>query len=254
MNGARRTRAEKSTSMQNTSIDVQGMEYHLDTIRSRFLTTAAHEFRTPLSTILSSTELAEKYLSNGNTNRLESHLGKIKLAALQITSILNDFLSLSKLEEGNIDWLPEQFDLCVFCSELVEEMDGLTKPGQDLILQRPTSNCQVTLDKKLLREVVFNLVLNAIKYSDKAVTLSCNCIGNLLEISVRDEGIGIPEAEQKFIFERFFRANNAINIPGTGIGLNLIKKYLELMNGHIHFESTEGVGSMFFIKIPTSLP
>jgi signal transduction histidine kinase len=231
--------------------EVQTIET-VNTIRSRFLTTAAHEFRTPLSAILSSAELAEKYLALGNTARLEAHLSKIKLAALQITGILNDFLSILRLEEGRISLQPMTFDAGAFCSDMVEEMRGLTKSGQEIILHAPTTHCLVMLDMKLLREIVFNMILNAIKYSDKNVEVTCQLKESMLEIQVRDQGIGIPQVEQKYIFERFFRANNVTNIPGTGIGLNLTKKYLELMNGSIGFESAEGKGSTFFVKIPMS--
>ena len=235
-------------------VTTRNKESHLDTIRSHFLTTASHEFRTPLSTVLSSAALAENYLSEGNTLRVKAHLEKIKQAALQITDILTDFLSLSKLEMGNTKWQPAQFNLCVFCTELVEEMRTLTKPGQDIIFQHQDAECIVVLDRKLLREVVVNLILNAVKYSKKTVHLSFRHLDGMLEISIQDDGIGIPQDEQKFIFERFFRANNVMNIPGTGIGLNLTKKYLELMNGSISFESTEGKGAVFFVKIPTSSP
>ena len=235
-------------------VTTRNKESHLDTIRSHFLTTASHEFRTPLSTVLSSAALAENYLSEGNTLRVKAHLEKIKQAALQITDILTDFLSLSKLEMGNIKWQPAQFKLFVFCTELVEEMRTLTKPGQDIIFQQQDAECIVVLDRKLLREVIVNLILNAVKYSEKTVHLSFRHLDGMLEISIQDDGIGIPQDEQKFIFERFFRANNVMNIPGTGIGLNLTKKYLELMNGSISFESTEGKGAVFFVKIPTSSP
>jgi two-component system sensor kinase FixL len=227
-------------------------EKELGELKSRFVSMASHEFRTPLSTILSSVSLIGRYTETDQQDKRDKHIERIKSAVKNLTGILNDFLSLSKLEEGKIQNKPEIFDLNGFCREVIEELEGLLKKGQEIHFHKPKEDRQVLLDKRLLKNIVFNLMSNAIKYSpeDKPIYCMSAIDNNQLEIKIKDEGMGIPEEEQVHLFSRFFRAHNVSNIQGTGLGLNIVKSYVKLLNGSITFESTEGVGTTFSVYLP----
>lgn len=227
-------------------------ERELNTLKSRFVSMASHEFRTPLSTILSSADLLEMYSSEEQQEKRLRHTTRIKSAVNNLISILNDFLSLSKLEEGKIEVTPVEFNLEEFCEEVMDDVQALLKPGQILQHHGLSPNTLITLDKKMLKNVFINLFSNAIKYSEPGKPIDCyvSMDNNELNVSIQDHGIGIPEEEQQHLFTRFFRAHNAENIPGTGLGLNIVKRYVELMNGRIHFESTMGEGTTFHVHIP----
>jgi two-component system, LuxR family, sensor kinase FixL len=219
-------------------------------LKSRFVSMASHEFRTPLSTILSSVALIARYTQTEQQEHRNKHVERIKSAVSNLTAILNDFLSLSKLEEGKMDAKPTEFYIEDLCKEVIEDMRGLLKPGQQFIHNSTNTDQPVFLDVQLLKNVLFNLLSNAIKYSDENKNIYCNVAieNKQLVISIKDEGIGIPEKDQEHLFTRFFRATNVTNIQGTGLGLNIVVKYLELLNGKIDFRSEEGKGSTFWVK------
>lgn len=231
-------------------------EKELNHLKSRFVSMASHEFRTPLSTILSSAELIEAYNESGQDKQRGKHIVRIRSAVNNLTSILNDFLSLSKLEEGKVLSQPVEFIFNDFCIDLLEDILPILKPGQKIV--SPTDNLQTVLflDHKLLKNILLNLFSNAIKYSeeDKSIYFQFDVDEKWLYFSIRDEGIGIPSEEQEHLFTRFFRAHNVENIQGTGLGLTIVKRYLELMEGSIHFESQLGVGTIFKISLPRLLP
>jgi len=231
-------------------------ERELNTLKSRFVSMASHEFRTPLSTILSSADLLEMYTAEDQQDKRLKHTTRIKSAVNNLISVLNDFLSLSRLEEGKINLTPVEFNLEEFCDEVLDDVQALLKPGQVLQHHGLLSDTVVFLDKKMLKNVFINLFSNAIKYSDPGKTIDCyvEIEENELCFKIQDHGIGIPEEEQQHLFTRFFRAHNAENIPGTGLGLNIVKRYVELMNGRIHFESALGEGTIFHVHIPLSKP
>jgi len=230
-------------------------EKELGELKSRFVTMASHEFRTPLSTILSSASLVSKYNGGDQLEQRTKHLERIKYSVNNLTAILNDFLSIGKLEEGKVHCNPSEFDMVSFASELTSEMRELTKRGQTITHVDERAESKVVLDKNLTRNICINLLSNAIKYSDegKNILFKTGVTGGKLEISVTDQGIGIPETEQQHIFDRFFRANNAVNIQGTGLGLNIVKKYAELMGGQIFFTSQQGKGTTFHVTLPQSI-
>jgi PAS domain S-box-containing protein len=227
-------------------------ERELNTLKSRFVSMASHEFRTPLSTILSSADLLEMYTTEEQQDKRIKHTTRIKSAVNNLISILNDFLSLSKLEEGKIEISPVEFNLEEFCEEVMDDVQALLKPGQVFQHHGLKSDTIILLDKKMLKNILINLFSNAIKYSEPGKPIDCfvEIKNNELWVSIQDHGIGIPEEEQQHLFTRFFRAHNAENIPGTGLGLNIVKRYIELMNGHINFESILGKGTTFHIHIP----
>lgn len=226
-------------------------ERELNDLKSKFVSIASHEFRTPLSTILSSTSLIQQYKERGDFDKQDKHIHRIKSSVNHLTGILNDFLSLGKLEEGKLDVIVETFTLQDFLNEIVDEVKPSFKEGQNLIVEL-SENYRVETDPRMLRNILFNLLSNASKYSDveKKITLQCTADHARLKLRVRDEGIGIPETEVKHMFDRFFRASNATNIQGTGLGLHIVKRYVDLLKGSISFTSEEGKGSIFTIDIP----
>lgn len=225
-------------------------EKELSILKSRFVTMASHEFRTPLSTILSSTNLISKYLELGNTEKLANHALKIKEHVNHLTGILNDFLSLGKWEEGKVSVEITKFSWAPFLEDLKENLTGILKEQQEIVLSYEQG--VITSDINLLKNSLINLISNAIKYSDtgKKVWVKSYFRDEYFVIEVKDEGQGIPSADIPHIFERFFRASNALNIEGTGIGLNLVKAYVSEINGEVSFVTEEGVGSTFILTLP----
>lgn len=227
-------------------------ERDLNDLKSRFVSMASHEFRTPLSTISSSSSLIQKYCENGDIGKAQKHFDRIQSSVRNLTEILDDFLSLSKLEEGKIESNPEWFNLSEFCHGFIQEIKGLLKPNQQIEGQLNHREEKVFLDKKLLRNILLNLFSNAIKYSEEGRKIYCFCkvLNRKVKIKIQDQGMGIPLGEQKHLFSRFFRGSNAINIKGTGLGLNIVKQYVDMMNGEIEFESIENEGTTVAITIP----
>ncbi len=224
-------------------------ERELGELKTRFVSTASHEFRTPLSNILSSASLMTQYTLTEQQDKREKHFQKIKSSVTLLTGILNDFLSLSRLEEGREDVKYDDVDFGLFCLEIAEEMNPFLKRGQHIFVRHPQESMVMKMDKKLLKLILTNLITNASKYSDEGAEIHCivKIEGKKFEIDIIDEGIGIPEEDQPHMFDRFFRASNAVNIKGTGLGLNIVKQYVELMGGSIKFKSTMGKGSTFTV-------
>lgn len=227
-------------------------ERELNELKSKFVSIASHEFRTPLSTILSSASLISQYREKGENEKVDKHIARIKSNVNHLTGILNDFLSLGKLEEGKIDIVKENITLADFFHDVIEEIKHLLKPGQRVETTSSPTIGTFCSDPRILRNILFNLLSNASKYSDqdKKIFIECTTENDQLYIAVRDEGIGIPEDDKRHMFERFFRASNATNIQGTGLGLNIIKRYLDLLNGSITFDSEYGKGSTFTVMFP----
>ena len=229
-----------------------GRERELNDLKSKFVSIASHEFRTPLSTVMSSAALIDKYNERMEKDKVKKHVQRIKTSVNHLTSILNDFLSLGKLEEGKIDAVKEPIAVLEFLKEVEEELSSTLKEGQQLKI-RCDDDCQpVYSDVRILRNILFNLISNASKYSEsgKPIFVTCNQNGNGVFFSIRDEGIGIPEEDHKHMFDRFFRASNAGNVQGTGLGLNIVKRYVDLLGGTISFSSQYGEGSNFTVWIP----
>lgn len=227
-------------------------ERELNELKSKFVSIASHEFRTPLSTVLSSASLIEQYNERKEAEKVSKHVQRIKSSVNHLTSILNDFLSLGRLEEGKIDAVKEPVSVGDFMKDVEEEMGASLKNGQRLIIDCSDSPEEIFSDPRILRHILFNLISNASKYSDsdKPIFITCKRQGNSLLFVVRDEGIGIPENDQKHMFDRFFRASNAGQVQGTGLGLNIVKRHAELLGGNISYTSEYGKGSTFTVLIP----
>jgi PAS domain S-box-containing protein len=224
-------------------------ERELNELKSRFVSMASHEFRTPLATILSSLSLVTKYGELNEKDKQKKHIARIKSSINDLTNILNDFLSVSKLEEGKLHCEPEIFNLKTYFKEVIIELQPLTKENQSLVYTHEGKEI-ANLDSKMLKNVLFNLVSNAIKFSPEGKSIkikTSNTEGEII-IHVADQGIGISIEDQKHLFERFFRGSNATHIQGTGLGLNIVVKYVEMMNGTIDFESIENKGTIFTVK------
>jgi PAS domain S-box-containing protein len=227
-------------------------ERELNSLKSRFVSMASHEFRTPLSTIMSSVDLIARYAEGPQRDKVERHVSKIRGKVRELTTMLNDFLSLDKLEQGMVRCNPQEVDVVHLCIELVEELRSLCKPGQEIDYDHEGPERAVVQDKQMLAHVLSNLLSNAIKYSpeNERVKLRTHITDGRLHIVVVDRGMGIPLEDQQHLFERFFRASNAFTVQGTGLGLNIVRKYLDLMGGWIGFSSEPGKGSTFTAWIP----
>ncbi|MBF9254119.1 response regulator [Pontibacter sp. 172403-2] len=227
-------------------------EKELHELKSRFVTIASHEFRTPLSTVLSSASLIGKYKSTEDDDKRQKHVDRIKSAVSNLTSILNDFLSISRIEEGKIYNVPSEFDLVAFSAEVADEMQGFLKTGQRIHYKNYRDKAIITLDRQLLKNILFNLLSNASKYSgeDRNIYFTTETTDEAIRITVQDEGIGIPDADKTHLFTPFFRAQNVTNIQGTGLGLNIVKKYVDIMEGTLSYQSELDKGTTFTIVFP----
>ena len=226
-------------------------EIELNHLKTKFIALASHEFKTPLSAILSSTELIVKYTELEKYHKRDTHVAKVKSMIHHLNGMLDDFLTLENIESGNIKPCYTPLNL----NKLIKEITKFTKPslkkGQVLTFENQIDE-EIYQDPKLLKIILTNLLYNAIKYSDEEseihVKISQN--KNNIYFSVKDNGIGIPEAEQNLIFNRFFRAKNVLYYPGTGIGLNIVKGYITSLKGTISFVSKENKGTSFKIQLP----
>jgi len=239
------------TAKEEVSLSLE-KEKELGQLKSRFVSMASHEFRTPLSAVQLSASLIEKYAEAFQSANISKHVSKIKNAVGNLTTILNDFLSLEKLEAGKVEPSFTSFDIVKLAEEITEEMQLMAKQNQNIIYQHTGTSSMIQLDPNLLKNCIINLVGNAIKYSGENTFIEFNteltpenCI-----ITVKDNGIGIPESDQKNLFEAFFRAHNTGSIPGTGLGLNIVARYTRLMNGKVDFKSNINNGTLFTISFP----
>jgi signal transduction histidine kinase len=215
---------------------------------------ASHEFRTPLSTIQLSASLIDKYAEPAGMAEISKHVNKIKASVTGLTAILNNFLQIEKLESGKVEAHLSDFDLKELATEITEEMQLLSKPNQKISYKNLTESTAVRLDKNLIKNCIINLLTNAIKYSDEnaIIEFSTEIDSKKCTISVKDNGIGIPPEDQKHLFGAFFRAHNTGNILGTGLGLHIVARHVELMNGEVTFDSNTDNGTLFTLTFPTT--
>jgi two-component system, LuxR family, sensor kinase FixL len=202
--------------------------------------------------ILSSVSLIEKYGAPDMEDKRLKHVQRIKSNVNNLKQILNDFLSVEKLEEGVVRNCPVETDLVGLMQDMIQDMEMALKEGQEIRLQVSGAPHSIQVDNQLLRNALNNLFSNAIKYSPahEAIDCSLDFKAGIGEIHIRDRGIGIPPEEQQQLFERFFRASNSTGISGTGLGLSIVKKFLDLMGAGISFQSAPGEGSTFTVVLP----
>lgn len=227
-------------------------ERELGELKTKFLSLVSHEFKTPLSGILTSAILVQKYTQTEHQEKREKHLKTIQSKVKYLNHILNDFLSIERFESGKVTYKFDSFPLSKVVNEVIYNSNMLLKEGQRINYPDNIDAITLTFDEQILELSLTNLLNNAIKYSPEHTVIDVVVAeeNDFLKIKVIDEGIGIPEKEQKFIFNRYFRAENALLDQGTGIGLNIVHSHLESLGGNITFVSEENKGSTFTIEIP----
>ena len=228
-------------------------ERDLNQLKSKFISTASHEFRTPLATVMSSVSLIEKYTHLNEQEKLLKHVDRIKKSIKNLTEILDDILSVNKIEEGKVMVHPFELDLVHFVNELITEVKIITKIGQTISLNTSgLTEIQILQDPKLMRHILLNLLSNAIKFSneDSKIEVSILEDSKKVTIQIKDQGIGIPQESINHIFTRFYRSENAGQIQGTGLGLAIVKQYTELLKGKISCQSIESEGTTFTLSLP----
>ena len=235
--------------------DALEKEKELNELKTRFLSLVSHEFKTPLSSILTSVTLLSKYKETEQQEKRDKHVEIIKSKVRQLDTILNDFLSVERLELGKVNYVVEDFPLSRVINEVVYDANMLLKNGQQIRYPDNIDEIVIKFDEKTLALALSNLLQNAIKYSpeDSTIKILFTIEKEFLVLSVIDRGIGIPDEQQKFIFDRYFRAENALLNQGTGIGLSISKQHLSNLDATLTFESQENIGSTFTIQIPNNI-
>ncbi|MCR9228137.1 MAG: PAS domain-containing sensor histidine kinase [Flavobacteriaceae bacterium] len=227
-------------------------EKKLNQLKTKFLSLVSHEFKTPLTSILTSTSLLAKYTETGQQGKRDKHIGTIKSKVRYLDNILTDFLSIERLDLGKVNYKISSFPLSKLINEVVYDANTLLKEGQRIQYPENIDGITVEFDEKILGLALSNLVHNAIKYSpeNSGIELYVEPDNDHLKINVVDKGFGIPSEDQPFIFDRYFRATNVLTIQGTGIGLNIVRQHMHNLNANVTFKSEMGLGSTFTVYIP----
>jgi PAS domain S-box-containing protein len=231
-------------------------ERELSEARFNFVSMMSHEFRNPLGTIITSSELLKNYSHKTTSQQKERCLTRIEDAAQEMMQLLNDILNLSRAEVGQLEFNPQPIYLEEFCKNLVEGIQLSTSHQYSINLVFSGGSTQVCIDEKLLGHILSNLLSNSIKYSPEGgnILLEIACEKDEAIFLIQDWGIGIPEQEQGQLFESFYRGQNVGKIPGTGLGLCIVKKFVDLHNGKISLKSQVGVGTTFKVTLPLHSP
>src|SRR5690606_20244545 len=229
-------------------------EKELNELKTKFLSLVSHEFKTPLSGILTSTMLLSKYTQEDQQEKRDKHIHTITDKVYYLNAILNDFLSIEKLDTGKINYKFDTFRLSKLINEVVYNANMLLKEGQQIKYPENIEDLSLTQDEKTIELALSNLVHNAIKYSSENTVVNIQIKQDTTHtiFEITDSGIGIPENDQKNIFQRYFRAENALTTQGTGIGLNIVKSHIENVGGTLTFKSQENLGSTFILTIPNN--
>ncbi|MEJ7766887.1 MAG: PAS domain-containing sensor histidine kinase [Chitinophagaceae bacterium] len=240
---------EKSQTELN---DALNEEKGLNEIKSRFISMASHEFRTPLSTILSSASLLLKYNRTEENTQREKHIRRIKDSVKHLTGMLEDFLDLGKLDSGKVSRDIDFFDVKDFFQDVVDEMEATLKNGQEVRLSMEGESNFAT-DKRLLKNVLINILNNASKFSadEQPIDVKIFNSGYKLSLQIHDQGIGIPAEDMPYLFTSFYRGRNALNINGTGLGLHIVKRYINILEGNITITSKLNEGTSCNIELPS---
>lgn len=230
-------------------------EKELSELKSRFVSIASHEFRTPLAGISAATYLLSKYKKEEEQPLRDRHIARIHSAITTLTELLDDFLSIDKIEGGPVTPVFTQFDISKMVEECMQDVQHMLRNGHKFNYEHKGANADACLDYTMLKHVLTNLLSNGVKYSpdESVVYVTTEKKGNKLILQVTDRGIGIPETDQVHLFKRFFRASNASHLHGTGLGLTIVKKYVELMGGKIEFTSVVNQGTTFTATFNTTV-
>jgi PAS domain S-box-containing protein len=241
-----RKRAEEET------LKALQKEKELNELKTHFVSMVSHEFRNPLTAIIGFADLLRTFSQQVTEEKRFEYLRRIDAAAKQMTYLLNDVLIIGRAESGKLEFNPKSLDIENFCRDLVEEIKLSAGQQHVLVFSSQGQFPKACIDKNLLRHVLTNLLSNAVKYSpqDSTVTFELSCQDEEAIFKIKDEGIGIPLEDQQRLFESFHRGNNVGKIPGTGLGLTIVKNAVDLHKGQISVESEVGVGTTFIVKIP----
>jgi len=248
--------AERTLELKNKNKQLEkalSREKEVNEFKSRIATTISHEFRTPMTTIMSSAEIMERLISKDQPkDKIFKHTKLVKQSVLELVELLNDVLLVEKFDSGKYEVNLEIFDLDVYFKDLTFKTEiGIGKSHRFIAnIKKDMGSCKT--DKKLLSQILNNLLTNAFKYSDKESTVNLHVSNSKkwLEIVVTDMGMGMNEETVSMIFDSFYRANNVTNIEGTGMGLTILNNSIKILKGEISVESAPGHGSKFTVKLP----
>jgi signal transduction histidine kinase len=242
----------KVTERTQQLTEALAVEKELNELKTKFLSLVSHEFKTPLAGILTSATLAGKYTKEEQQEKREKHLKTIQGKVKYLNNIIDDFLSIERLQSGKVNYKFTSFPISKIFDEVIYDANMHLKDGQTIKYPKNAGDLIIEFDEKILELTLTNLIHNAVKYSseDSTIDIIVTKEDKQLQITIKDEGIGIPEKEQKFVFDRYFRAENALTNQGTGIGLNIVKSHLENLGGTVSFSSKENIGSTFIVTIP----
>ena len=248
--------AARTQALQNTldklEINTKELEISLEKekvlgdLKTRFVSMASHEFRTPLTSILGSATLIEKYAKAEDQPKREQHINRIKSSVSHLTEILEEFLSVGKLEDGKLEIHPAEFSIRDFIQDILSDFSTYNRS----IRFELEVDFTCFQDSSILRKVIFNGLSNALKFSEKEVVLQVIRNDTYAELCIIDQGIGISEEDQKHLFQRFFRGGNATVIQGTGLGLHLIDRYMRLLGGKVEIRSELNKGTELCLQLP----
>lgn len=234
--------------------DVNNQLKELNELKSRFVAMVCHEFRNPLNNISLSLSSFKRYEAQLSTQQKYDYLSGIGENVERMTQMIDDILVISKIEARRLEVQHTPLDAVAFCHHLIEELTTIF--GRAIALQCRRKSLVVQLDEQLLRSILTNILTNAIRYSpdDSVITVKLECQKHHVLFRVTDQGIGIPEGDRPYLFEPFHRGKNVSNIPGTGLGLNIVKRFVDLLRGTIEVESTPGQGTTFCVLLPMDAP
>ncbi|MEI7421103.1 MAG: PAS domain S-box protein [Prolixibacteraceae bacterium] len=230
-------------------------EKELNELKSRFVSMASHEFRTPLATILMTGDSLLAYWKRMDEEQINTKLGNIKDQVQHLTKIVTDVMQVSKIQEGKLSFSPQDVDLVELCRKIVKDFNTDRHLKTKIKFESEFDCLVISLDNTLMVHVLNNMISNAIKYSEPNPIVEVNLWSAEDEIllSIKDNGIGIPEADQKYLFQPFYRAGNVKKIHGNGLGLNIVRESVRLHGGEIKFESIQGVGTTFVVHLPKQI-
>lgn len=246
---------KKRVEAEEKALEALEKEKELNELKTKFLSLVSHEFKTPLAGIITSATLIGKYKKGEEQPKRNKHLNTIKNKVKYLDNILNEFLSLERIESGKVKYTIKTIWFQEIFNHVVSQLEVTLKLGQQIVCNSDIFAIYIKFDEKVLELILFNLINNAIKYSpeNSCIYVTVNTTNQEMNISIEDQGIGIPKEEQKFVFDRYFRAQNALVNQGTGIGLNIVKSHLENLGGSILFKSEEGVGSTFTVRLKAAI-
>ena len=226
-------------------------EKELNELKSRFVSMISHEYRTPLTVLQTSTYLLTKFYESSNEDSFLDRINKMNKTIDSMRILLEDTLTIDKIEQGHIEVNNEDFELNEFIDSAISELSDVKKNGQKFNVQSNASSLVINSDPKLLRHCLSNLINNAIKYSPEfaEINIEISKFNKGVQFIISDKGIGIPDEDQRFLFKPFHRSKNTTGIQGTGLGLSITKQFVESLGGEISFSSKENVGTTFKVTL-----